>query len=381
MELRERIETDEKQRFAPWASCAAESAGRAWPELEHAYRTCYQRDRDRVLHSRAFRRLQYKTQVFVLHEGDHFRNRLTHTLEVAQIARTIARALACNEDLTEAIVLAHDLGHTPFGHSGERALHALLAEFGGFEHNRQSLRIVDWLEVRSSRYRGLNLTAETRAGVLKHGSDYPRYGHPVALPALPGPPSTEAQIANLADSIAYNAHDVDDGLRSGLLEWEPLLELELLRAARDRLDSRDRSAGREPVITKLIDLLVSDLVITSRGALEHAGAPSLTTGSGGERPVVRHSDEIRAGLAALSSFLRRNLYLHHRVVRMASKGQRMLRELWAAYAEDRRLLPPGVLEPAPGESTERAIADHLAGMTDRFALEEHRKLFDPHVPA
>src|SRR5262245_39496779 len=239
MRKREEIEKREDEQLAPWAVRSRESSGRVHAESEHPYRTAFQRDRDRILHSTAFRRLQYKTQVFVYHEGDHFRNRLTHTLEGAQIARTIARALGANEDLTEAIVLAHDLGHTPFGHAGERAMQQLLAEHGGFEHNRQSLRIVDWLEMRSARFRGLNLCEETRAGLLKHGAERPPHSHPVPFPALPASPSIEAQIANLADSIAYGAHDVDDGVRSGLIEEGALAELEVWRAARVRASEHE----------------------------------------------------------------------------------------------------------------------------------------------
>ncbi len=235
MRLRQEIEKAEDDRLAPWAARASRSRGRVQTEEEHSYRTAFQRDRDRILHSTAFRRLQYKTQVFVYHEGDHFRNRLTHTLEGAQIARTVARTLACNEDLVEAIALAHDLGHTPFGHAGERALHQLLSDHGGFEHNRQSLRVVDWLERRGTEYRGLNLTAETRAGVLKHGAEYPVYPHPLPLPALGESPSAEAQIANLCDDIAYHNHDIDDGLRSGLIHESDLAELELWQRASERL--------------------------------------------------------------------------------------------------------------------------------------------------
>jgi dGTPase len=240
LRLREEIEKREERELAPWAQCSARSLGRLVPEAPHAYRTEFQRDRDRVTHSRAFRRLQYKTQVLPYSEGDHFRNRLTHTLEVAQIARTVARSLGANEDLTEAIVLAHDLGHPPFGHAGERVLHGLMAAHGGFEHNRQSLRTVDHIERRTERYRGLNLTHETRAGILKHGAEYPVYGHPVPLPELGGTPSIEAQIANLCDAIAYHAHDIDDGVRAGLLRWDELLELSAGR-------ERERAAASAPV--------------------------------------------------------------------------------------------------------------------------------------
>lgn len=380
MRTREEIERREHATLAHWAVRAANSRGRLEPEPAHRYRTAFQRDRDRVLHARAFRRLQYKTQVFPYHEGDHFRNRLTHTLEVAQIARTIARALGANEDLVEAIVLAHDLGHPPFGHAGERTLHQLLKSHGGFEHNRQSLRLVDWLEERSERYPGLNLSAETRAGILKHGADFPRYAHPVPLPDLGPGPTIEAQIADNADSIAYHTHDLDDGLRAGLLAWDALAELDLWRRAAEIVrdeGARDERILRPRVTVVVIDLLVSDLIETSAARLERAAPKSAAEAQAAGEPLIAFSSELAHEKRAVARYLLDRFYRHHRVIRMAAKAERILGDLWRAYAADPRQLPPHVLERAQGEPEERAIADYIAGMTDRFAMDEHQRLFDP----
>ena len=382
MRTRAEIEKHESEGLAPYAVRAADSRGRIEPEPEHRYRTVFQRDRDRVLHARAFRRLQYKTQVFPYHEGDHFRNRLTHTLEVAQIARTVARALGANEDLVEAIVLAHDIGHPPFGHAGERVLHNLMKAHGGFEHNRQSLRIVDWLEDRSPRYPGLNLTAETRAGILKHGADFPRYAHPVPLPDLGAGPTVEAQIANLSDEIAYHTHDLDDGLRADLLDWAALGELALWRRAVEVLrveGDGDARTLRPRVTVLLIDLLVSDLIESSARRLERAAPKSAAEACAAPEPLMAFSLEIADEKRAVARYLLENFYRNHRVVRMAAKAERILGDLWRAYAADPRQLPPHVLERAQGEPEERAIADYVAGMTDRFAMDEHDRLFDPHT--
>jgi dGTPase len=380
LRTREEIERHEHASLAPWAVRASESRGRLAPEPAHRYRTAFQRDRDRVLHARAFRRLQYKTQVFPYHEGDHFRNRLTHTLEVAQIARTIARTLGANEDLVEAIVLAHDLGHPPFGHAGERVLHQLLKAHGGFEHNRQSLRLVDWLEERSERYPGLNLSAETRAGILKHGAEFPRYAHPVPLPDLGPGPTVEAQIADNADSIAYHTHDLDDGLRAGLLEWDALAELGLWRRAAEWVrdeGARDPRILRPRVTVVVIDLLVSDLIETSAERLARAAPKSAAEAQAAGEPLIGFSAAIAEQKRAVARYLLDHFYRHHRVIRMAAKAERILGDLWRAYAADPRQLPPHVLERAQGEPEERAIADYVAGMTDRFAMDEHERLFDP----
>jgi dGTPase len=382
LRTRAEIEDHESEGLAPYAVRARESRGRIEPEPEHRYRTVFQRDRDRVLHARAFRRLQYKTQVFPYHEGDHFRNRLTHTLEVAQIARTVARALGANEDLVEAIVLAHDLGHPPFGHAGERVLHNLLKAQGGFEHNRQSLRIVDWLEDRSERYPGLNLTAETRAGILKHGSDFPRYAHPVPLPDLAPGPTVEAQIANLSDEIAYHIHDLDDGLRADLLDWDALTELAIFRRATEVLRAEGDSDARtlRPRVTVvLIDLLVSDLIESSARHLERAAPKSAAEACAAPDTLIAFSPQLADEKSAVARYLLENFYRNHRVVRMAAKAERILCDLWRAYAADPRQLPQHVLERAHGEPEERAIGDYVAGMTDRFAMDEHDRLFDPHT--
>ncbi|MFQ5697406.1 MAG: deoxyguanosinetriphosphate triphosphohydrolase [Myxococcota bacterium] len=383
MRVRSELERAEEESLAAWGMRSSRSRGRLYPTDEPPYRTAFQRDRDRVIHSRAFRRLQYKTQVFIHHEGDHYRNRLTHTLEVAQIARTVARALGANEDLTEAIVLAHDMGHTPFGHAGERALHALARGCGGFEHNRQSLRLVDWLERRSSRHRGLNLTAETRAGILKHGVKFPRQEHPVPLPDLARSPSVEAQIADACDSIAYHNHDIDDGLRSGLLDWGELSEVPLFREALDqarKLGEREPRGLRAHGISRLIHRLATDLIRASVERLQAARVESPEAVRELGEIVVCLSPEVAQRARELGAFLREKLYFHYRVVRMAAKAEGILRDLWEAYSGDPRLLPPTVLECNGGEPRERAIADYLAGMTDRFAMDEHQRLFDPHTP-
>ena len=382
MRTRAELEKHEAESLAPWALRARESRGRIQPEPAHAYRTAFQRDRDRVLHARAFRRLQYKTQVFPYSEGDHFRNRLTHTLEVAQIARTVARALGANEDLVEAIVLAHDLGHPPFGHAGEHVLNQILRPQGGFEHNRQSLRIVDWLEDRTPELPGLNLCHETRAGILKHGSDFPRYAHPVSLPELGAAPSVEAQIADHCDSIAYHTHDLDDGLRAGILEWEALAGLPLFQRALEAVRARgaaDERSARSRLTVALIDLLATDLIESSAKRLEQHGPVSAAAAASAPERLVQFSTELAEEKRQVARFLLERFYRHDRVVRMAAKAERILGDLWRVYAADPRQLPPHVLERARGEPEERAIADYVAGMTDRFAMDEHDRLFDPHT--
>jgi dGTPase len=375
----EQIEQQEDEFLAPYASRSSRSRGRLHSELPHRYRTDFQRDRDRVLHSRAFRRLQYKTQVFPFPVGDHFRNRLTHTLEVAQIARTVARSLGANEDLTEAIVLAHDLGHPPFGHAGEKVLNELSSSVGGFEHNRQSLRIVDFIEPRTEHTLGLNLVYETRAGLLKHGADYPRYDHPLPLPELGSQPGLEAQIANLADEIAYHSHDLDDGLRSGLLDWDGLCGLSLWQRVLEEGGAEGPEGQpflRSRMIIRVIDLLASDLIETSAHLLAASGVRSTQDVMRAEAPVVSFSDGVRQMTREVARYLFENFYRHREVIRMVGEAERILRDLWTAYREDPSRLPAHVRDPE-GDTMERAMADYMAGMTDRFAMDEHRKLLTP----
>jgi len=364
---------------APYAAHPELSRGRRYPEPPPRGRSEFQRDRDRIIHSTAFRRLEYKTQVFVNHEGDLFRTRLTHSLEVAQIGRSIARRLRLDEDLTEAIALAHDLGHTPFGHAGQDALNACMRPYGGFEHNLQSLRVVDHLEQRYGGFDGLNLTFETREGILKHCAlrVARTMGEIGARFVKRQRPSLEAQIANLADEVAYNNHDVDDGLRSGLIRLEELAEVRIfarhMRAAlREFPDLRGRRLIHETV-RRMIDTLVTDLIRqTERNIRAHAPrnledirrAPALVAFSAG---VAREQQELKR-------FLREKLYRHYRVARMSAKAKRIVTELFQAFRDDPRLLPPEFQVRAT-EDTPRAIADYIAGMTDRYAILEHRRLY------
>ena len=372
---REELEQEERVRLAAYAEKSGDSRGRLYEEPEHAYRTRFARDRDRIVHSRAFRRLEYKTQVFVYHEGDHYRNRLTHTLEGSLIARTLARALRLNEDLAEAVVLAHDLGHTPFGHAGEHVLDELLAGEGGFDHNRQTLRIVDWLEERYPRFRGLNLTHETREGILKHGCDWP---HPVPVPARGAAPSLEAQVADLADEIAYLSHDLDDGLRSRLLAWEQLEALPLWAEARAAVGPEVNSAServrRAQVIRSLLDRLVSDVALESRRGLAESGVRSSAGVRKWESELIRFSGEVQRLQRDLKGFLYDNLYHHERVREVSRSAEQTLGDLYRHYRTQPEALPPHVVARFGEEGEARAIADYIAGMTDRFALVEHEKL-------
>jgi dGTPase len=373
---REAFECEETQRLAPFALRSAESRGRVTPEPEHSYRTCFQRDRDRVVHSRAFRRLEYKTQVFVHHEGDHYRNRLTHTLEACQISRTIARALRLNEELAEAVVLAHDLGHTPFGHAGERVLADLMKDAGGFDHNRQSLRIVDLLEDRYPDFRGLNLSYETREGILKHGC---HWEHPVPVPEATPQPSLEAQLADVADEIAYTNHDLDDGLRSGLLGFDPLEKVALWRETRAEVAERLGAVAPRvlwaQLIVALINRLVTDLVESTAQRLAEAGVRSVDEVRRTAQRLVRFSPEIEKGKAELKRFLDQELYHHPRVIQMSEEAAEVVRDLFQGYREDTGLLPAHLRGRLAADGEARAIADYVAGMTDRFAIEERRRHF------
>ncbi|CAN7182707.1 deoxyguanosinetriphosphate triphosphohydrolase [Trinickia sp. LjRoot230] len=365
--------------LAPYAACSANSRGRRHAEPEPVARTEFQRDRDRIVHSTAFRRLEYKTQVFVNHEGDLFRTRLTHSLEVAQIARSVARNLRVNEDLVEAISLAHDLGHTPFGHAGQDALNDCMREHGGFEHNLQSLAVVDELEEHYGGFDGLNLCFETREGILKHCSreNALKLGE-LGERFLKGKrPSLEAQIANIADEIAYNNHDVDDGLRSGLLTIEQLSQVELWRTHyAEAKAAHPQPEGRRLVhetVRRIINTLIVDLIDTTRVNLAEHAPDSLDTVRAAP-PLVAHSAAVAAQAAELKRFLFKNLYRHYRVMRMANKARRVITGLFDAFTDDPRLLPPDYLADNPAMQP-RLIAHYIAGMTDRYALKEYQRLF------
>ncbi|MDQ2148818.1 deoxyguanosinetriphosphate triphosphohydrolase [Alcaligenaceae bacterium C4P045] len=370
--------------LAPYASNPDRTRGRRYPETTPPGRSEFQRDRDRIIHSGAFRRLEYKTQVFVNHEGDLFRTRLTHSLEVAQIARTLARNLGLSEDLTEAISLAHDLGHTPFGHAGQDELNACMREYapdaGGFEHNLQSLRVVDALEERYASFDGLNLCFETREGILKHCS----ITHAAQLGDVGErflnrtQPSLEAQLANLADEIAYNNHDIDDGLRSGLLTIEQLQAVPIFE--RHFAEVTQRYPGIQPrraiaeTTRRMINTLVVDLTQTSAARIaEHA--PQSADDVRQAPALIGFSEALRAEANALKRFLFENLYRHYRVLRMTTKAQRIVRELFVAFHADARLLPPDYRRDDPIAQA-RAIADYIAGMTDRYAIGEHKRMFE-----
>jgi dGTPase len=378
MLAREYFEKQEAERLAPYGLRSAETRGRRHPEEEHPLRMAYQRDRDRVIHSSAFRRLEYKTQVFVNHEGDHYRTRLTHTMEASQIARTMARALRLNEDLAEAIVLAHDLGHTPFGHSGERALARLMKDHGGFEHNEQSLRIVEVLEERYPGFKGLNLTYETLEGIQKHRSSYDAPGGESFRH-----PSLEGQLGDLSDEIAYNNHDIDDGIASGMLDRAALDEVALWRENHGEI-ARRLSGADERIVTlatirRLIDILVSDAIRATERRLSEGGITSPDdVRRCGER-IVGFSEEVEAQKAELKAFLFDHLYRHTRVIRMGTKAERILEDLFGTYLSQPEQMPPRfVARLSEGEEIHRVIADYIAGMTDRYAMDEHKKLFDPH---
>nr|WP_244145274.1 deoxyguanosinetriphosphate triphosphohydrolase [Paraburkholderia mimosarum] len=365
--------------LAPYAAHASRSRGRRHPEPPPAARSEFQRDRDRIVHSTAFRRLEYKTQVFVNHEGDLFRTRLTHSLEVAQIARSVARNLRVNEDLVEAISLAHDLGHTPFGHAGQDALNECMREHGGFEHNLQSLAVVDELEEHYGAFDGLNLCFETREGILKHCSreHARRLGDLGERFLLGRQPSLEAQIANIADEIAYNNHDVDDGLRSGLLTIEQLAEVELWQTHYDAARAEyPQIEGRRLIhetVRRIINTLIVDLIGQTQRNLAECAPQSLDDVRAAP-PLVAHSERVAAQAAALKRFLYRNLYRHYRVMRMANKARRVVKGLFEAFSEDSRLLPPPY-QTQDAASQPRLIAHYIAGMTDRYALKEYRRLF------
>jgi dGTPase len=377
---RARQEAWEDERLAPWAMRSSRSRGRRHPEPEHPLRTRYQRDRDRIVHSSSFRRLEYKTQVFVNHEGDNYRTRLTHSLEGAQIGRTVARVLGANEDLTECLVLGHDLGHTPFGHSGEKVMDELMREHGGFEHNRQTLRILEVLESRYPDFPGLNLTWEVREGIIKHN---PKSDASAPAEYAPGEaPAIEAQLVDFVDEIAYNNHDIDDGLSSGMITVEQIRAVALFREAHDAVRARgpaEERIVRHQVVRHIIDQCVRDLLETTLANLSGARADSLEAVRGAGRRLVDYSPPMASRVRELKDFLLANMYRHYRVVRMGDKAGRILRDLFQTYAGEPLQLPPRYQRRIETDGLHRVVCDYIAGMTDRFALDEHRKLFDPLV--
>ena len=378
---------------APLASYAAQderTRGRRHPEPSPGYRSEYQRDRDRIVHSTAFRRLVYKTQVFVNHEGDLYRTRLTHSVEVAQIARTIARAMRLNETLTEAICLAHDLGHTPFGHAGQDALNECMRDYGGFEHNLQSLRVVEELEERYADFPGLNLTFEVREGILKHCSlkNAAKLGELGERFIKREQPSLEAQLANVADEIAYNNHDLDDGLRAGLLSLDELVEVTIFRRHYDAVLGRYPGlAGRRlihEVVRRMINEVVTDLIDTTSAAIAKAAPGDVDAVRKLPAMLVGFSGKVEAEHLELKQFLRKNLYRHYRVLRMTTKAHKVVQSLFTALMDKPELMPPEhwdharKLQGDEGDAGRaRAVADYIAGMTDRFAILEYDRLFDP----
>src|ERR1700729_3926478 len=375
--------------FASYASAPASTKGRLYKEIKTPYRNEFQRDKDRIIHSNAFRRLEYKTQVFVNHEGDHYRNRLTHSIEVASVARSLASALELSEDLAECVALAHDLGHTPFGHAGEDALDECMKDFGGFEHNLQSLRVVDELEEHYADFDGLNLSFECREGILKHCS----YNNAILLGDVGErfinrqQPGLEAQLANFADELAYNNHDVEDGIRAGLISIEQLLAVPLFRGYHDEVQAKYPAlAGRRfvyEILRRMINHLVSDLIDSSAARLGQSGVRSIAEVRSHSKALIGFSDTTLELNAALKTFLREQLYKHYKVKRMTAKARRVVRDLFDAFFNDPGLMPDEHeartrLELVKGPAGRaRAVADYIAGMTDRYAILEHSRLFEP----
>ncbi len=405
MLTRMEIEEREYRILASYAMKTRESKGRAYTEKEHGYRSAYQRDRDRIIYSTAFRRLEYKTQVFVNHEGDYYRTRLTHTLEVAQIAKSIARALCLNEDLVETIALAHDLGHTPFGHAGEDALRELMADYGGFEHNAQGLRVVDLLEERYPDFPGLNLTWEVREGIVKHMTSF---DHPQVVASfdafdfarhksrancrlkdetrrgvdLKSLPLLETQVVDAADEIAYDNHDLDDGITSGMIAEPALKKIDLWKMAHDSVSRKHKGLSEEKrkyqIIRALIDMQVTDLIRQSEKNIKRSGVKSSENAKGLKAKIIGFSGKMFEMRKPLRKFLMDNLYQHYRVIRMSDKAHRFIKELFEVYLAKPQQLPPNAQNRLKKEGAHRVICDYIAGMTDRYALDEYNKFFAPY---
>jgi len=381
LRTRENLETIEASVLAPYGMRSRDSRGRRYPEAPHPMRTAFQRDRDRIVHSSAFRRLEYKTQVFVNHEGDYYRTRLTHTIEVAQITRTIAAALGLNSALAEAVALSHDLGHTPFGHAGERVLDDLMKPHGGYDHNAQSLRTVDWIERHYPHFRGLNLSFEVREGIIKHSHFKERPAAREFDPSLY--PCLEAQIVDLADEIAYLAHDADDSVKAQMLTVDDLMPSRLYREAAASAEARgcagDARLMRHQTKVRMIDMMVTDLEASIDQELAQARIASVEDVRQAGRGLAHFSPAMDELVRELKALMHERLYNHYRVSRMTQKAGRVLARLFETYMAEPRQIPPHVLirTTTDGDSIARVVADYIAGMTDRFALDEYRKLFDP----
>ncbi len=375
---RENQEKLEGVLLATYAIHAANSRGRKYPEAEPSFRTCFQRDRDRILHTSAFRRLEYKTQVFINYEGDYYRTRLTHTLEVTQIGRSLARALGANEDLVESICMAHDMGHPPFGHSGEATLNKLMKGHGGFNHNHHSYRIVTEIEKRYPQFPGLNLSWEVLEGMVKHETEYDKTDALDFDPALRG--HLEAQITNVADELAYTSHDLDDGLRSGMITTEMLAGIELWDTVVANFGSEYCTLDdltRHQIIRELVGLEVNSMITSSMERIEKSGVKTSLELQSLPYNVVGFDDLMQKRNRVLKDFLFKNMYRNYRVVRMQQKAERVLTELFTAYAHEPAMLPNQFQAQIADKGKERSICDYLAGMTDRFAVEEYQRLFDP----
>ena len=375
---REKLEDIEAQSLAPYGTRSKNSKGRKFPEEEALYRTRFQRDRDRILHTTAFRRLEYKTQVFINYEGDYYRTRLTHTLEVAQIGRSLANALGANEILTETICLAHDLGHPAFGHSGETTLAKLMKDYGGFDHNKQTLRILTELERRYPEFPGLNLTWEVLEGIVKHETEYDVADARDYNPDLRG--HIEAQIANVADELTYTSHDLDDGLRSGMLTPQMLSGLSLWEVVTESVGWKGEQLedlDRHRIIRRLIGLMVTDIIENSDQRLRESLVHSVDELQRLPYNVVGYGENTRRRNRELKDFLYSRLYRNYRVVRQSVKAERIITGLFESFRSTPAMLPRHVQEQIPERGLERTICDHLAGMTDRYAIEEYQKLFDP----
>jgi dGTPase len=375
---RENQESIEEKILAPYAIHAKDSKGRKYPESEPSFRTCFQRDRDRILHTSAFRRLEYKTQVFINYEGDYYRTRLTHTLEVTQIGRTLARALGANEDLVESICMAHDMGHPPFGHSGETTLNQLMKNDGGFNHNHHSYRIVTEIEKRYPEFPGLNLSWEVLEGIVKHETEYDKTDALEFDPKLRG--HLEAQITNVADELAYTSHDLDDGLRSGMITPEMLQGIELWDMVLEDFGSKTCNLDelkRHQIIRELVGLEVNSMIYDSMERIQKSGVKTPMELQSLPYNVVGFDDPMKNRNRTLKDFLFTNMYRHYRVVRMQKKAERVLTELFNAYLQEPSMLPPQFQVLLESKGKAQTICDYLAGMTDRFAVDEYQRLFDP----